>query len=1350
MVSHDNIGPYQRPSFVVGIGASAGGLEALERLFKAMPADTGMAFVVIQHLSPDFKSLMDELLARFTRMTVLKVVEPTTVAANSIYLLPPGKEMLIDGDRLDLVERLSDTPIHLPISRFFRSLAAAWGDHAIAIVLSGTGSDGSSGVRDIHAAGGLALAQTERTARFDGMPRAAIGTGFVHRVLAPEEIPEYLVAHARGSADDLIDASVAVPEVSSLTALLDRLRDVLDIDFSVYKPGTLNRRIRRRMEFAACPSVEDYCRRTLTNPAELAQLGRDLLIGVTRFFRDPLAFEVLRDQVIPEIVAAVPPSDDIRVWVAGCATGEEAYSLAILFLRELEHRERPPNLRVFATDVHRESLRIASDGTYPAEALDGVPAELRSEYFVAEPDGRFVVHPRVRKRVLFSPHNLLKDVPFNRIDLVSCRNVLIYFQPGAQARALASFYFALRLHGHLFLGPSESIGDLEGRFATTDRTWKLYRKDSDTRLTVDAPVGGAPLPMAPPPRPRLGTDSRLTRIYDVLLARHVPTGVLIDERREQQYVFGDVSRFLRPPPGRPTLDVVAMAEGEVRIALTTAIATAIRRRSRIEARAVATGLTSPATVDLIVEPLEDPTGGAPYYLVSFVEPTLGAVADAPRPFEVADDIALRLRQLELEAQESRESFHAMLEEVEATNEELQASNEELIASNEELQSTNEELQSVNEELHSVNSEYNQKIRELADAEADLRNLIANTVDGVLFVDRGLSIRMFTAGASAVLNLLPHDQGRPLAHITSRVPDDDLHAVIEQVSQRPAPVETVLHLADGRHFLRRVQPYRSGDSERDGYVIVFQDVTERETVRRLEHDQLDLLQTMIGASRSHVAVLDRDGRIVATNAGWDRFWVDNGGADHHRWVGSDYLATLRRDPDAAAALQALTDVLSGRSPSADLDYPCHTATQERWFWMNVTALPAPRGGALVTHTDITSRHQQATLAQGLQEAARLESLGLLAGGIAHDFNNILTGVLMNLSAVKPAVTTDPVAASALADIGDAASRAAELCRQMLAYAGRARLLTQRTRLDALIRECQALLRASLRSAHLELELGLDLPEVEVDVASIQQVLMNLVLNAVESLPDGRGTVWVSTGLAAARPEPGEHEVVAPATSELGHVQLLVEDNGCGMPPEILRRIFEPFFTTKFTGRGLGLAGAQGIVRAHRGGLYVSSTVGEGTRFRVLLPSAAAASAPPPRAVDTRPPPREVAHATVLVIDDEELMRRSLARILALRGHQADTAENGERGVELVRAAPDRYRLVILDLTMPGMDGVETMAMIRAIAPNLPIVIASGYAEAGVAERFASHRPDAFLQKPIDAATLTRVLARMLPAPPTAAT
>ncbi len=1333
-----------RPAFVVGIGASAGGLEALERLFKAMPLDTGMAFVVIQHLSPDYKSLMDELMARFTRLTVVRVAEPVDVQADTIYLLPPSKEMVMDGSQLVLVERMTDQAVHLPISRFFRSLAHAWGDRAIAIVLSGTGSDGSTGVRDVHAAGGLVLAQAEQSAKFDGMPRAAIATGSVDQVLAPEAMPACLVRYAGGGAAAAGDERGGGPIAPGQgpTALLERLRDTFGIDFTLYKPATINRRVHRRMEFGQFRTIDDYCQHALSDPIELDEVCRDLLIGVTRFFRDAAAFDALREQIIPELVAAAPVDEDLRVWVSGCATGEEAYSLAMLFVLELERRGRPLNLRVFASDVHRESLRVASDGVYGEDSLDNLPDGFRDQFFVREPDGRFRIAARIRKRVLFSAHNVLKDVPFNRIDMVSCRNLLIYFLPEAQTRALAAFYFALRLGGVLLLGPSETAGELESHFETLDRTWKLYRKAADARISFD-PRLHTPTPVtALPGRTRAVGDPRLLRAYDTLLERYVPAGVLVDDRREQQYVFGDGSKYLRPPSGRATLDVVAMCEGDLRVAVSAVLSGAARRRERVEARSVRTGLDSSPVIDVVAEPLDDAAVGAHYYLLRFVAPTVTSVGSEPA-FAVSDDQAARLRQLEAEVHDARESFHAMLEEVEATNEELQASNEELIAGNEELQSTNEELQSVNEELHSVNAEYNAKIRDLAEVGADLRNLIAAAHAGIIFVDDRLGVRLYTPGAAEVLNLLPQDIGRSLAHITSRVADDDLLPSIDHVRASRAAVEATLELPAGRYFLRRVQPYQDADGRPDGFVITFTDVTLRKRAELAEDERHQLLKAVIDASSSQIAVVDRVGVIIATNKAWDEFGVSRGGPSGATLIGSSYFAAVDDEPSAIEAAGLLHDVLAGRRAHADLDYPCNGPDDERWFWMNVTAMPQPRGGAVVTHTDITERRRASLLEQKLQESAKLESLGVLAGGIAHDFNNILTGIMANVTYLQLGNRDVDALSDALADVHQSAIRATELCRQMLAFSGRGRFLVQRLSLATLVRESTALIRASLaRGATLDLRIDAELPPIEADGAQIQQVVMNLVINAAEALPPSGGMVRIATGLAVPEPRPHELEIVAPVHRDRMYVAVEVTDDGAGIEPAVLRRIFDPFFTTKVTGRGLGLAAVLGIVRGHEAALYVRSAPGHGTTFRMLVP-VSQGGLPAATAPTAVVPIRPAAGTTVLVVDDEDILRRSIARILEHHGFRVATASSGPAAIDQVGAQPDRFHVVLLDLTMPGPDGVQTMAQLRQIAPALPIVVMSGFAEDEVVARFGASQPTAFMQKPVGAAAVIAAVSAALP-------
>ncbi len=1329
----------QGPQFVVGVGASAGGLEALERLFASMPLDTGLAFVVIQHLSPDHRSLMDELLARFTRLAIVRVAEPTQVRRDTIYLLPPSKEMLIEGDRLVLVERRPELPVHSPITRFLRSLAESWGDRAVAIVLSGTGSDGSQGARAVHDAGGLVLAQSLASARFDGMPRAVISTGCVDRVLAPDEMPACLVHYATsaGTLAPLDDAPASPAERPGIDHVLGRLRDHTGIDFALYKPATIHRRIHRRMEYGHHASVEAYCQAAAGDPAELEELSHDLLIGVTRFFRDEEAFALLRGKIVPELVAAA--EDELRVWVPACATGEEAYSLAMLLLSEVEARRPQLNVRLFASDVHRESLRIAGEGVYTPDALAAVPQDLRDEFFVAEPDGRFRIATRVRKRVLFSLHNVLRDVPFNRIDLVSCRNLLIYFGAEGQARALGAFHFALKPRGLLLLGPAEMVGDLESAFEPVDRTWKLYRKLNDVRIPVDLRTR-IPTRSVAPGRPGQVTDGRLLRAYDQLLDRFVPAGVLVNERREQQHVFGEGRRFLRPPAGRVTLDVVAMCDGDLRVAVSAALAGAAKRGERVAVPAVRVVGPPPTVVDVVVEPLDDPSGGR-YFLVRFVETTAAAAAIAP-PFVLQDDLGARIRQLEVELQEARESFSAMLEEFEATNEELQASNEELIAGNEELQSTNEELQSVNEELHSVNAEYNQKIRDLAATGADLRNLISVSHAGVIFTDGQLRLRMFTAGATAVLNLLPQDVGRPLAHITSRIVGDDLMDALAKVQTTRQPTEHTQASPDGRRYQRRILPYQDGDGRPAGFVITFTDVTERLRVEEIERQHHELVKVVIDASQAHIAVLDRNGVIVATNRAWDVFGSDNGGQSGRLLIGTSYLrVALQPELETDDASRAVVDVLTGRRRSVDIDYRCDAPDEPRWFWLNVTPLPEPIGGAVVTHTDITARKRAQALEAKLQESTRLESLGILAGGIAHDFNNLLTGILANVSMMRLDLPDHSPWTEPLGDVQRAAQRAAQLCNQMLAFSGRGRFVLQDVHLPTLVRDTAALIRASLAKATtIELHDGDALPRVTGDASQLQQVIMNLAINASEALPETGGVVRVETRRVQPGRRDDETEVVAASQPTVDHVCVEVSDTGAGIDGGLHRRIFEPFFTTKFTGRGLGLAAVQGIVRGHGGALYLASRPGHGTRFRALFP-ALATIGPVPEPRDELPAPA-VGSAEVLVVDDEEVVRTALTRILKRYGYACVAVGGGVEAIAEVTAAPTRFRLALLDLTMPDPDGVAVFAAVRAIAPDLRVLLMSGYTEAEVDSRFGDAKPDGFMQKPVGAPAVLRAVRAIL--------
>ena len=846
---------------VVGIGASAGGLEALERFFKATPADSGMAFVVVQHLSPDFKSLMDELLARHTSMAIVRVEGPTSVRANTIYLMPPRKELVFEQGQLVQVDRPTDQKVNMPISRFFSSLAREMGEKAVAVVLSGTGSDGSRGLLDIHDAGGLVIVQSEESSKFDGMPRSAIATGFANAILAPEEMPAVLARYAADPSLPLVGVAQAEDKSLEFGEVFDRIREAYGIDFSLYKPATITRRIERRLVLANVGTINEYCQAVLDDPAELELLYKDLLIGVTRFFRDPEAFKILREKLIPQVLDAVPEEEDVRVWVPGCATGEEAYSLAILFLQEFERRNRPANLKIFATDVHRNSLRIAAEGLYQLESFEAMAPEIRDRFFNREPDGRYRVLPRLRKSLLVSPHNLIRDVPFNRIDLVSCRNLLIYFKPVAQTKALTAFHFALKLNSILFLGPSETTGELERDFEVLDRPWKIFRKSSENHLPIDLrrSLTGTPVVTRATPV----TDFRMSRIYDILLGRFMPPGVLVNDRREIQHLFGDAKRFLHPPEGRTSLDIVAMCDGELRMAVSSAIASSMKRGSRVLIQKVkATAGDREVILSVEADPIVEKTSNLTYVLLQFLEerPVPDGNQTLPQPIQLENEVGDHVQDLEAELKDTRESLQTMVEELETTNEELQASNEELLASNEELQSTNEELHSVNEELYSVNAEHEQKNRDLAATTADLRNLITASQAGIIFTDQRQQVRMFTPGAVKLLNLLPQDIGRPIAHITSCIKDDDIFDVIIQVGQTRQPHEKRVYTADGKCFLRRVSPYEDADKRPSGLVIALVDISELEkTEAKARH-----LAAIVESSSDAIIGMGAEGVITSWN------------------------------------------------------------------------------------------------------------------------------------------------------------------------------------------------------------------------------------------------------------------------------------------------------------------------------------------------------------------------------------------------------------------------------------------------------------------------------------------------------
>lgn len=826
----------QEDFYVVGIGASAGGLESLELFFDHMPTTSGVAFVVVQHLSPDFKSLMDQLLARHTQIDIHRVEDGMRVQPNAIYLLQPKHDITIEQGVLRLTKHEPGTSVRLPIDLFFKSLAKDQGRHAIGVVLSGTGSDGSRGIRDIHDAGGLVIIQDSESAGFDGMPRASAATGMADVVCRPQSMADKILEFIGKPTEfkrGQVENSQGSEEVE-LQSLFRLFRQRFGIDFAFYKSATIQRRIERRMQLGQVSDLSDYLTKLSNNSDELDLLYRDLLVEVTYFFRDAEAYRRLEGEVIPQLVRDCAADDEIRVWVSGCATGEEAYSMAMLLHHASETMQRQVSVKVFASDVHQKSMEIASAATYPPKSIDNVPPRFREKYFSQHGDF-YRVNPEIRRMVVFARHDLTRDPPFTRINLLSCRNVLIYLEPEIQRRILAMFHFGLRVGGTLLLGPSETIGALSKEFSTVDQHWRIYRKLRDVRLpeSTRMPLTPAPASMMPsrPPSGN-GQNSRtedpwfLPSAYEDLLAKYVPPSLLVNEFYELIHTFGDARKLLVQPSGRTTLDVSRMMEGDLQTALTAALHRANQKDEPVTFKNVsAKTAIGPMRLDVRVEPYLK--GSRKLFLICLEEqreasPTEVVVSNNTVEFD--EEREGRVDELERELDHTRQSLQTTVEELETSNEELQSTNEELIASNEELQSTNEELHSVNEELYTVNSEYQRKINELTDLTNDLDNLLGSTEIGTIFLDNELRIRKFTPSIAAAFHVVEHDIGRPIQHISYNLENPDLLTDLKSVLQSGIVLEKEVRSRDGRIFLKRVSPYFDEAGDSDGLVLTFDDIT----------------------------------------------------------------------------------------------------------------------------------------------------------------------------------------------------------------------------------------------------------------------------------------------------------------------------------------------------------------------------------------------------------------------------------------------------------------------------------------------------------------------------------------------
>jgi two-component system CheB/CheR fusion protein len=875
-------GSERMPFPIVGIGASAGGLEALELFVKQLPSNSGIAFVIVQHLDPTHKDIMVELLQRATPIPVIQVQDDLKVEPDGIYVIPPNKDMSILHGVLHLLPPSAPRGLRLPIDFFFRTLAIDLEENSIGVILSGMGTDGTLGLRAIKEKAGATFVQAPSSAKFDGMPRSAIDAGLADVVDGVEELPGRIFDYLHhiplpGRAEGVLEGKTQ----SGLDKICVLLRIYTGHDFSLYKKSTIYRRVERRMGLHQIDKIDNYVRLLQETPQETELLFKELLIGVTNFFRDPAAWEKLKNDVIPALLAARPKGGILRAWTPGCSTGEESYSLAIAF-KEALAQVRPEGvytLQIFATDLDRDAVDKARQGIYPANIAADVSPERLRRFFTQE-NGGFRVNKEIREMIIFAPQNLVMDPPFTKLDILICRNLLIYLAGELQKKLLPLFHYSLNPGGALFLGSSETISGFSSLFGTLDSKMRLYRRLDSTLANepIHFPSSFFPSQPGTPAGIKPQTGNRpvfpnLQNLVDQVLLQHFsPAAVLTNENGDILYISGRTGKYLEPAAGKVNWNIFAMAREGLRYDLASAFQKALREKNLVILKDLVVGTDGgPQALDLTIQPLVEPDLSG-LVLIIFTEITTPAPTKNSSRTRRVSDISIQMTQIEQELQNTRKELQTTRDEMHISQEELKSSNEELQSTNEELQSTNEELttskeemQSLNEELQTVNHELQARLDELSHSNNDMRNLLNSTNIATLFLDDTLKVRRFTNQASQIIKLIPGDVGRPITDISSELIYPELPEDVTEVLSTLVYSEKPVSTRDGRWFTVRIMPYRTMDNRIDGVVITFSDISTAKrlesVLRESESDIQALIKFMPDAFGVFESVFDIKGRFT---------------------------------------------------------------------------------------------------------------------------------------------------------------------------------------------------------------------------------------------------------------------------------------------------------------------------------------------------------------------------------------------------------------------------------------------------------------------------------------------------------
>lgn len=1320
---------------VVGIGASAGGLQALVRFFERMPQSPGMAFVVVVHLSPRYESHVDEILQRATRMRTVQVSSSVKIEKDHVYVIPPGCNLeMVDG-MLQVIAAQRPRERHVVIDVFFRTLARAHTDRAVGIIMSGTGADGSVGMARIKEEGGVSLVQAPEDAEYDDMPQAAIESGVVDFVLPVADMPQKLIELWSNASriflpspdeppTQIVSADAIDPELSASVALAEILR-LLSMrtghDFRHYKRATILRRLERRMQVCALSNMHEYLAYLQSNPDETKDLLADMLIGVTNFFRDREAFEALGRHVIPELlqVAQDDCSEGIRAWCAGCSTGEEAFSLAMLLSHEAEREKVSTRIQVFATDVDERAIAVARRAQFsPAIVTDVPPAYLR-QYFKKEP-GHYHIAKMVRDRVLFAAHNVLQDPPFSRLHLITCRNLMIYLDRRAQQQVLQTFHAALQPGGYLFLGSSETVDAAEGLFSPVDKNNRIYRALPASRKLHLSTRLRSPMALQDLVRPSLAVRAQASgekptayaQLHQRALAKLGPPTALIDSDFRIVHLSDSAGRYLRYVGGEPSHHLPTLVLPELQVDVRATVHEALKRDASAASRPIVLAESGHSVeVTITVVPFKEGGTAEKLLLVLFHEVASAPAGASARKTASADamvdKLSAEVELLRRQLQETIEHSEASTEELKASNEEFQAMNEELRSATEELETSKEELESINEELTTVNYELKLKVEETVKINDDLQNLIASSDIATVFVDSNMLVKWFTPPTASLFNLIQTDRGRSLQDITHRLDYPDMIDDAKEAFRNLRVIEREVKTNDNRWFLTKILPYRTVEDRIDGAVLNFVDISERVKAQGALREGLERLR-MISESTKDFAIISMDEQGIVT--GWNRaaeilFGYAASEIEGHRL---DCIFT----PEDRARNRPVEELKIAQDQGHAEDERWHVRKDGSRFYCSGVVYPLMDSGTLkgyakiardLTEKHIEEHHRDSVLERS--EAANLlkdQFIAIMSHELRHPLNLIQLNT--ELLARIPGVGTAPKAASALEKIRKAIHNQSQIIGDLLdlsrVQTGKLKLDCQPIRLADSI--CAVIDAVSVQASAAQVSLlapGLNSESareiiVNGDANRIEQIVWNLLNNAIKFTSAG-GTVTVSL------------------RREGDDARVDVEDTGIGIDAGSLDKVFTLFGQLDGQhnrqnrhGLGIGLALVAQLAEAQGGRASASSPgEGQGSTFSFWLPLTGHAHHP--KNNEARFPAGRLEGLRILVVDDSEEIVTSLSMLFEMEGAEVSTAQNGRKALTQLETAD--FDILVSDLGMPVMDGYTLLARLRHGSRNadIPAIALTGY-------------------------------------------